>query len=125
MSTTPNVSQLTAGAPTAGELQPGKLANSQTVVGGTPVIQRSTVQAGALYTPTHILSGVESVNGMTGVVELDASDVGAASQNDFEAHVNNTTIHVTGAEKAAWNQCLIGAVNAEESLTFWHAADVI
>lgn len=113
MENTSNVNQLVGGTPTAGQLAPGTLETKGTVVGG------------ALYTPTHIVSGVESVNGMTGNVTIDASDVGAASQQDFAAHVENDTIHVTAADKAAWNQCLIGAVNADEGLTFWQAQDVI
>ncbi|MBQ1712186.1 MAG: hypothetical protein II024_03040 [Firmicutes bacterium] len=117
-----NVSQLTGGTPTAGELQPGKLTQKDELQPGT-ITGKKEVVGGLLYTPTYY--GVRSVNGKMGEVTLDAADVGAASTEDFESHVQNTTVHITENERAAWNQCLIGAVNAEESLTFWHAEDVI
>ena len=117
-----NVSQLTGGTPTAGELQPGKLAQKNELQPGKLDGQKS-ILGGQLFTPT--LLGVRSVNGKTGDVVLEPSDIGAVSSEDFESHVQNTTVHITENERAAWNQCLIGAVNAEESLTFWHAEDVI
>ncbi len=42
---------------------------------------------------------VQSVNGKTGTVSLTAANVGAAPA----AHVNDTTIHITSAERSAWN----------------------
>ncbi len=42
---------------------------------------------------------VQSVNGKTGTVSLTAANVGAAPA----AHVNDTTKHITSAERSAWN----------------------
>ncbi len=42
---------------------------------------------------------VQSVNGKTGAVSLTAGNVGAAPA----AHVNDTTKHITSAERSAWN----------------------
>lgn len=42
---------------------------------------------------------VQSVNGKTGAVSLTAANVGAASA----AHANDTTKHITSAERSAWN----------------------
>ncbi len=42
---------------------------------------------------------VQSVNGKTGAVSLTAANVGAAPA----AHVNDTTKHITSAERSAWN----------------------
>lgn len=117
-----NVSQLTGGTPTAGELQPGKLAQKDELQPGI-INGKKEIVGGQLFTPTYY--GVRSINGKTGDVTLEPSDIGAASEEDFESHVQNTTVHITENERAVWNQCLIGAVNAEESLTFWHAEDVI
>lgn len=46
---------------------------------------------------------VDSVNGKTGTVVLNASDVGAASETDLTTHTSNTTVHVTSAEKEEWS----------------------
>lgn len=108
-----NVSQLTGGTPTAGEVRAGSISD------------KATVKAGVIYSPTRITSGVTSVNGQTGDVVIDSASIGAASESDFQDHIDNSNIHVTAEEKAVWNECLIGAVNAEGSLTFWHAKDVI
>lgn len=117
-----NVSQLTGGTPTAGELQPGKLTQKDELQPGK-INGKKEIVGGLLYTPTYY--GVRSVNGKTGDVILEPSDIGAASSEVLETHVQDTSVHITENERAAWNQCLIGAVNAEESLTFWHAEDVI
>ena len=56
-----------------------------------------------------IASQVSSVNGKTGVIVLDASDVGAdpsgsaaTVQGNLNTHANNPTIHVDAAQKQIW-----------------------
>lgn len=106
----------------SGKVSGGKLTGRQSVTGGRLNV-RGQLRGGALQTPEHF--GVSSVNGMTGDVVLTPEDIGAVSEQDWLDHINNRVVHITADERATWNECLIGAVNAEESLTFWKAGDVI
>ena len=57
------------------------------------------------------LQAVKSVAGKTGIVTLSKSDVGLsnvdnvqqASKAEFDSHNNDTTRHITSAERTAWN----------------------
>lgn len=105
-----------------GKVGGGTLTGRQSVTGGS-LNARGQLKGGSIQTPEHF--GVSSVNGKTGEVVLTPQDIGAVSEQDWLDHINNTDIHITADEREAWNECLIGAVNADESLTFWKAGDVI
>ncbi len=117
-----NVSQLLPGTPTAGQLQAGTVTNINIVVAGA-LTAPAHLSGGPLTVPTTL--GVRTVNGETGDVIITPENIGAATEQDFQDHINDQVIHITADERAVWNECLIGAVNADEGLTFWHARDVI
>ena len=56
------------------------------------------------------LDNLPSIDGVELVGDMAAGDLGLAGYSDLQAHIEDGTMHVTAAERAAWNQAWTGIV---------------